>query len=325
MVSETCQGHRIVILDTLGDYPASFSWEPVTSIAPCEKHERTAPDATLARSACATILLTNKTPLIAETIAALPALRYIGVLATGYNIVDVAAARARGIPVTNVPNYGTPSVAQATFALLLELTNRVGHHGEAVRKGRWCEWPDFCFWDYPLIELAGRTFGIVGYGRIGRAVARIAGAFGMRVIASTRTPRDPDGTAEFTSIDAVFRESDVVSLHCPLTPETRGLVDARRLASMKSGSHLINTGRGPLVDEPALAAALESGHLAGAGLDVLSTEPPRADNPLLRAPNCIITPHVAWATVEARKRLVAVAAANIRAFLDGRPQNVVNA
>ncbi|MCC6356749.1 MAG: D-2-hydroxyacid dehydrogenase [Verrucomicrobiae bacterium] len=315
----------MVILDTLGDYPAPFSWEPISDIAPCDKHERTPPDQTLARAANATILLTNKTPLPAEVIGALPRLSYIGVLATGYNVVDVAAARARGIPVTNVPEYGTDSVAQATFALLLELTNRVGHHAEAVRKGRWCEWPDFCFWDYPLIELAGRTLGVVGYGRIGRAVARIAGAFGMRVLASARAPRSHDGIAAPADIDTLFRESEAVSLHCPLTPETRQLVNAHRLAGMKPGSYLINTGRGALIDETALAEALESGRLAGAGLDVLATEPPRPDNPLLRAPNCIITPHVAWATVQARGRLVDIAAANIRAFLSGAPQNVVNA
>ncbi len=317
--------NRIVILDTLGDYPAPFAWEPIAEIAPCEKYARTPPEQTIARSTGATILLTNKTLLPAGVISALPRLQYIGVLATGYNVVDTDAARARGIPVTNVPEYGTASVAQATFALLLELTNRVAHHAEGVRRGRWTESADFCFWDYPLIELAGRAFGTVGYGRIGRAVARIAGAFGMRVLASTRTSRDPDGIAEFVPMEILFREADVVSLHCPLTPETRGMVDAARLASMRRGSYLINTGRGPLVDEPALAEALESGHLAGAGLDVLSTEPPRADNPLLRAPRCVITPHVAWATVEARRRLVDIAAENIRAFLRGEPRNVVNA
>lgn len=324
MVSAAFGKERTVILDTLGEYPAPFSWEPISEIAPCEKHERTPADNVLERASEATILLTNKTPVTRATIDALPRLRYIGVLATGYNIVDAAAARARGIPVTNVPDYGTPSVAQATFALLLELTNRVGHHAEGVRKGRWCESADFCFWDFPLIELAGHTFGVVGYGRIGRAVARIASAFGMRVLAAARAQGRPDGVAEFTSVETLFHESDVVSLHCPLTPETQGLVDATRLASMKAGAYLINTGRGPLVDEPALAMALESGRLAGAGLDVLSVEPPRPNNPLLRAPNCIITPHVAWATVEARKRLVEVAAANICAFLAGKPQNVVN-
>ncbi len=325
MVNTPTGEQRIVILDTLGDFPAPFSWEPVTAIAPCEKHERSPAHTILERSRGATILLTNKTPLTAQTIAALPRLRYIGVLATGYNVVDVGAARYRGIPVANVPDYGTASVAQAVFALLLELTNHVGHHAGAVRKGRWSESPDFCFWDYPLIELAGRTFGIVGYGHIGQIVARIARAFGMHVLASTRTPKEADGVTSFVDRDTLFREADVVSLHCPLTPETQGLVNAERLASMRPGSYLINTGRGPLVDEPALATALDSGHLAGAGLDVLSAEPPRADNPLLRARNCVITPHVAWATVEARRRLVDITAANIRAFLTGRPQNIVNA
>lgn len=317
-------GEHIVILDTLGDYPAPFSWEPVTAIAPCDRHDRTPAHSIISRAEQATIVLTNKTPLAAETIAALPHLRFISVLATGYNVVDTSAARTRGIPVANVPDYGTASVAQAVFSLLLELTNHVGHHATAVRKGRWSEAPDFCFWDYPLIELSGRNFGIIGYGRIGRMVAGIAHAFGMRVLASTRTTPPPDGIASFVDQDTLFREADIVSLHCPLTDATRGMVNAERLATMRPGSYLLNTGRGPLVDEAALAAALDSGHLAGAGLDVLATEPPASDNPLLRAPHCVITPHIAWATVEARRRLVDITAANIRAFLAGKPQNIVN-
>lgn len=324
-MSAASDNERIVILDTLGDYPAPFSWEPVTAIAPCEGHARSPEHTIVPRAENATIVLTNKTPLTAETIAALPRLRFIGVLATGYNIVDVAAARQRGIPVANVPDYGTASVAQAVFALLLELTNHVGHHAVAVRKNRWAESPDFCFWDYPLVELAGRDFGIFGYGRIGRAVAVIARSFGMRILATSRTPPPADGIATSVDRDTLFRTADIVSLHCPLTDDTRYMINAERLAMMKPGAYLLNTGRGPLVDETALAIALESGQLAGAGLDVLSTEPPRPDNPLLRAPNCIITPHIAWATVEARRRLVDITAANIRSFLAGTPQNIVNA
>jgi glycerate dehydrogenase len=270
--------------------------------------------------------LTNKTPLNAETLAALPRLRYLGVLATGYNVVDIAAARARGVPVCNVPAYGTASVAQAVFALLLELTNRSGAHSAAVRAGRWSASPDFCFWDGELIELAGRTLGIVGYGEIGRAVGEIARAFGMRVLAYSRSgvPGATSDGAEWVALDTLFRESDVVSLHCPLTPETRELVNTARLASMKPGAFLLNTARGPLVNEADLAAALHAGRIAGAGLDVLSTEPPSADNPLLRAPNCVITPHIAWATRAARARLIHTAVENVRAFLADTPRNVVN-
>jgi glycerate dehydrogenase len=243
------------------------------------------------------------------------------VLATGYNVVDVAAARARGIPVCNVPEYGTPNVAQATFALLLELTNRVGRHAELVRAGRWSSCPDFCFWEGELVELAGLTLGIVGYGRIGRAVATIGRAFGMRILAWRRSPGDDP---ECVGLDRLLRESDVVSLHCPLTAETERLVNAATLATMKPTAFLVNTARGSLVDEAALAAALDAGRLAGAALDVLAVEPPPASNPLLAARNCIITPHVAWATREARRRLIEITADNVRAFAAGAPRNVVN-
>jgi glycerate dehydrogenase len=312
---------HIVILDGLTANPGDLSWEPVERIGSVTIHDRTAPGDVVARAANADAVLTNKTPLAAEQIAALPRLRYIGVLATGYNVVDVVAARDRGIVVANVPEYSTPNVVQATFALLLELTNRVGHHAETVRAGRWAACPDFCYWDGELVELAGLTLGIVGHGRIGRAGAAVGRAFGMHILHSRRAAtRD----AECVALDTLFSASDVVSLHCPLTPETKGMVDARRLALMKPSAYLINTARGPLVNEADLAAALDAGRIAGAGLDVLSVEPPASGNPLVAARNCIITPHVAWATRTARRRLIEATAANLAAFVAGTPQNVVN-
>jgi glycerate dehydrogenase len=314
---------RIVVLDGHTLNPGDLDWREVEALGTLTVHERSNDDEIVARATGADILFTNKTPLTAATIAALPGLRCIVVLATGYNVVDTAAARARGIAVCNVPGYGTASVAQHVFALLLELTQHTGHHAQTVRDGRWNACPDFCYWDFPLVELAGRTLGIVGYGSIGEAVARIGLAFGMKIIASTRRPRSAEGV-EFVSSDDVFRRADVVTLHCPLTDETRGLVNAARLSTMKPGAFLINTGRGPLVVEQDLADALNAGRLAGAALDVLSAEPPRRDNPLFGAKNCIITPHIAWATHSSRSRLMDVAVANLRAFLDGKPQNVVN-
>jgi glycerate dehydrogenase len=246
------------------------------------------------------------------------------VLATGINVVDIAAARARGIPVTNVPTYGTKSVAQLTFALLLELAQHAGHHAQTVREGRWTRSTDWCYWDFPLLELDGLTLGIVGFGRIGRAVADLAAAFGLKVLAFDPGAAAPPPFVRLVELDALFRESDVVSLHCPLTPQTAKLINARRLALMKPTALLLNTSRGPLVDEPALAEALNSGLIAGAALDVLSVEPPPPDNPLLTARNCLITPHLAWATRAARSRLMQIAVENVRAFLQGKPQNVVN-
>jgi glycerate dehydrogenase len=312
---------RITILDGHTTNPGDLSWEPLHGLGDWVVHDRTLAAEVVVRAADADVVLTNKTPLTRETIAALPRLKCIGVLATGYNIVDVAAARERGIPVCNVPEYGTPNVAQATFALLLELTNRVGRHAELVRAGRWSSCPDFCFWEGELVELSGLTLGIVGYGRIGRAVATVGRAFGMRIVAARRGRGDDPECVDF---DTLLRESDVVSLHCPLTPETREIIDATALAKMKPTAFLINTSRGPLVNEAALAAALNAGQIAGAGLDVLAVEPPPATNPLLAARNCVITPHVAWATREARRRLIACTAENLRAFVVGTPQNVVN-
>ncbi len=315
---------QIVVLDGFTLNPGDLSWEELESLGPCVIYARTPAAEVPARAAEADILLTNKTELTGNQIQALPRLKYIGVLATGTNVVDLAAARARGIPVTNVPAYGTKSVAQMTFALLLELAHQAGHHAQTVREGRWTHSPDFCYWDSPLVELDGLTLGIVGFGRIGRAVADLAAAFGLKVLAFSPTPKAAPPFVRFVELDALFRESDIVSLHCPLTPQTATLVNARRLSLMKPTAFLLNTSRGPLVDEQALAAALNSGRIAGAAVDVLSKEPPPADNPLLTARNCIITPHLAWATRAARSRLMRVAVDNVRAFLQGKAQNVVN-
>jgi glycerate dehydrogenase len=316
---------KIVVLDGFTLNPGDLSWDELKSLGDCEIYDRTPPDEVVKRAANAEIVLTNKTVLTREQINRLPKLNYIGVLATGYNIVDVAAARDRGVPVTNVPTYGTRSVAQMTIALLIELTQHVGHHAQTVDEGRWTRSPDFSYWDYPLIELDGLTMGIVGFGRIGRTVAELAIAFGMKVLASGRTlPQEKPTNVEFVNLARLFRTSDIVSLHCPLTTETKHLVNAERLSSMKPTAFLLNTSRGPLIDEPALAKALNSGQIAGAAVDVLAVEPPRADNPLFTARNCLITPHIAWATRSARARLMATAVANAKAFLEGKLLNVVN-
>jgi glycerate dehydrogenase len=320
---------KIVVLDGYALNPGDMSWQALEALGDCTVHERTPKELLRERAAGAEIILTNKVVMGPEQLAQLPQLRYVGVLATGYNVVDVEAARQRGVTVTNVPAYSTASVAQMVFALLLELTQQVGHHARLVREGRWSTAADFCFWDRPLVELEGLTLGIVGFGAIGRRVAALARAFGMKVLVHTAHPEKYQETAEgrdarFVDLDDLFRASDAVSLHCPLTEETRALVDARRLELMKPTAFLLNTGRGPLVDEAALAAALNAGRLAGAGLDVLSAEPPPAGNPLLQAANCCITPHIAWATRAARERLLAIAVANLRAFLAGQPQNVVS-
>ena len=316
---------KIVLLDAHTANPGDLSWAPLEAIAPCEIHPRTPVAETIARCADAEVVITNKAPLTREIIEALPRLRYIGVTATGFNIVDTAAARERGIVVTNVPGYSTPAVAQLVFALLLELTNNVGHHARTVRDGRWTACPDFCYWDHPLIELSGRTLGIVGYGDIGSAVARIALAFGMKVLAGKREWKNPppDGVTP-ADMDEIFSQSDAITLHCPLTDATRHLVCDRTLALMKPDAFLINTGRGPLVDEAALALALNDGRIAGAGLDVLSVEPPKDGSPLFSARNCLITPHIGWASREARVRLIHLVASNLQAFLNGSPVNVVN-
>jgi len=315
---------NIVVLDGFTLNPGDLSWAELESLGPCAVYPRTRPDELLTRAAGATILLTNKTVLTGNFIGNLPRLQYIGVLATGTNTVDLAAARARGIPVTNVPSYGTQSVAQMTFALLLELAQHVGHHAQTVREGQWSRSADFCYWDRPLIELDGLTLGMVGYGRIGQAVGKLGVAFGMKVLACDPAIEPAGPAIRSVELETLFRESDVVSLHCPLTPQTANLVNAQRLSLMKPTAFLLNTSRGPLVDEPALADALNSSRIAGAALDVLSVEPPPADNPLLTARNCLITPHLAWATRAARSRLMQIAVQNVRAFLQGKPRNVVN-
>jgi glycerate dehydrogenase len=315
---------RIVVLDGFTLNPGDLSWDALTALGPCEIYDRTSLAELPSRTADREILLTNKMLLNRATIEGLPKLKYIGVTATGTNIVDLGAAHERGILVTNVPAYGTASVAQTTMALLLELCHGAGHHAQTVRQGRWSQSLDFSYWDQPLIELSGLTLGIVGFGRIGRCVAQLADAFGMKVLAYTPRPKPDSGFVQWVDLETLFHQSDVVTLHCPLTPETRGLVNTERISWMKPSAFLLNSSRGQLIDEPALAAALNSGKIAGAGLDVLSLEPPRLDNPLLQAKNCIITPHFAWGTRAARQRLMEISVANVRAFLNGRPENVVS-
>lgn len=315
----------MVVLDGFCLNPGDLDWAPLERLGDLRVYDRTPPEAVLERARDAQAVLTNKTPLPGPVIQGLPDLAYIGVLATGFDVVDVEAARTRGVPVTNVPAYSTESVAQMTFAHILNLALRAGDHARSVREGRWCTSPDFCYWEHPLVELSGLTLGIVGYGRIGRAVARIGRVMRMRVLAFDPAAPPEAGTGvEAADLDRVFEASDVVSLHCPLTPGTRHLVDARRLARMKPTAFLVNTSRGPLVEARALADALEEGRLAGAGLDVLEQEPPPRDHPLLSARNCFITPHIAWATRAARERLLGEVVENVRAFLEGRPRNVVN-
>jgi glycerate dehydrogenase len=317
---------NIVVLDGHTLNPGDLTWDALKQIGPCAIYDRTPSEQVRERGRDAEILLTNKTVLNRETILALPKLKYIGVLATGYNVVDAAAARERGIPVTNVPDYGTNSVAQLTFALLLELTHHVARHAETVRDGKWTRHPDFCYWETPLVELHGLTFGVIGFGKIGRAVATLAGAFGLRVLVHNRSrPADLPPHFQLGSLEELLSRSDIVSLHCPLTPENRQFINAERLEQMKPGAFLLNTSRGPLLDERAVADALNSGHLGGAGLDVLSVEPPKADNPLLSAKNCVITPHIGWATRAARARLMNIAVENVREFLAGKARNVVRA
>ncbi len=316
---------NIVVLDGFTLNPGDLTWAGLTALGTCAIHDRSSAGEVVARAAGADMVLTNKTVLTREQIQQLPQLKYIGVLATGFNIVDVAAARERAIPVANIPAYGTKSVAQMTLALLLELTQRVGHHAQTVRDGRWTTSPDFCYWDHSLVELDGLTLGIIGYGRIGRAVGELARAFGMKVLRASRTALpEPAAAVPSVGLDSLFSSCDVISLHCPLTPETKHLVNAARLGLMKPSAFLLNTSRGPLIDESALADALNSGRIAGAALDVLAIEPPSADNPLLRAHNCLVTPHISWATRSARARLLRTAIENVRAFLSGQPQNVVN-
>ncbi|GAP21559.1 D-2-hydroxyacid dehydrogenase [Leptolinea tardivitalis] len=316
---------RIVILDGYTLNPGDLSWEAFHALGDCRIYDRTLPEEIVSRAADCEILLTNKTVISRETIRQLPDLKYIGLLATGYNVVDIKAAAERGIPVTNIPEYGTMSVAQMVFCHLLNLSIHAAEHSQSVHQGKWSECKDYCFWDFPLVELAGLTMGIVGLGRIGSATAVMAKAFGMVVQAyDTRIPPNIPDDVKMTDLETIFRDSDVVSLHCPLTETNAGFVDAKWLKKMKRSAFLINTSRGQLINEKDLAEALNSGQIAGAGLDVLSVEPPPADNPLLTARNCTITPHISWATRSARQRLMVTAVENIQAFENGKPIHVVN-
>jgi glycerate dehydrogenase len=313
----------IIILDGYTLNPGDLSWEGLEQLGQCAIFDRTPAERVIERAKDAEIVITNKIPFSRETLAQLPKLKYIGISATGYNIVDLAAAREQGIVVTNVPGYAARSAAQMVFAHLLNFTQHAAAHGQSVSAGKWSRCEDFCFWDHPMIELAGLTMGIVGLGQIGRAVAELAAAFGMKVLVYEPFPLAPPPGVRMADLEELFRQSDVLSLHCPLTPETANLINAQRLSWMKPTAFLINTSRGPLVDENALAEALNAGRLAGAGLDVLSVEPPPADHPLLRAKNCCVTPHIAWATVSARKRLLDEVVENVRGFLAGTPRNAV--
>lgn len=310
---------KIVVLDGHTENPGDLSWAELEKLGELTVYDFSEPAEAAERMADAEIVLTNKTVITREMIESHPHLRMIGVLATGFNVVDTVAAAERHILVCNVPSYATDAVAQYTFALLLELCHRVGAHNQAVQEGRWTQGREFCFWDYPQIELSGKTMGLIGYGRIGKAVERIARAFDMTVLHTT-----PSGREGSVSLDEVLRQSDVISLHCPLTKENRHLISHETIAKMKPGVLLINTGRGPLVDEAALREALLNGHVAGAAMDVTEQEPIPADSPLLGLDNCLITPHIAWAAKEARQRLMNTVVENVRAFLQGSPVNVVN-
>lgn len=317
---------KIVVLDGFTLNPGDNPWTGVESQGNFTVYDRTPADQIVERSAGADIILTNKTPLTAETLAQLPNLKFIAVLATGFNVVDIAAARARNIPVSNVPIYGTDSVAQFVMAILLELCHNVALHDNLVKDGAWTNQPDFCFWKTPLIELTGKTMGIVGFGRIGRRTGALAAAFGMKIIAhDLYRGASPDiENFEWVEMDELFKQADVVSLHCPQTADNVGFVNEALLKTMKPTSFLINTSRGPLIDQDDLAAALNAGTLAGAGVDVVLSEPIAADNPLLKAKNCLITPHIAWATLEARQRLMQTTVENVAGFIGGSPINVVN-
>lgn len=315
---------RIVVLDGYTLNPGDLSWAGLEQYGTVEVYDRTVPGEVIDRIGDAEIIFTNKTPITQKILEACPSVRFIGVLATGYNVVDTKAAKDKGIPVCNIPTYGTDAVAQYAFALILELCHHVGEHNRSVKQGDWAACPDFCYSNYPLIELAGKTLGIIGYGRIGRRTAQIARAFGMKVVAFDEYPGENNEEVAFVSLDELFGCSDVISLHCPLFPSTEGMICKENLNKMKDGVLLINTSRGPLVKEEDLAQALHSGKVAGAAVDVVSTEPISPDNVLLREENCLITPHIAWAPKESRQRLMDIAVRNLGAFLDGDPENVVN-
>ena len=319
---------KIVVLDGYTENPGDLSWDALAQLGELTVYDRTDPQdeaLIISRMAGAELVFTNKTPITRAAIDACPRLRFIGILATGYNVVDCAYAREKGIPVSNVPAYGTASVSQFSIALLLELCHHIGHHDRAVHEGRWERCADWCFWDYPLIELEGKTMGIIGFGRIGQAEGRVARALGMRVLAHDLHPTDAGRElAEYVDLDTLYARADVISLHCNLTPENTGMICKASIEKMKDGVLIVNNARGQLVNEADLAAALEAGKVAGAALDVVSTEPIRGDNPLLHAKNCILTPHISWAPIESRRRIMDCSVENARAFLKGTPVNVVN-
>ena len=319
---------KIVVLDGYAENPGDLSWAPLEALGEVTVYDRTSltdEEETIVRLSGAEIAVTNKTPITRRVIDACPQLRYITMLATGYNVVDAAYAREKGIPLSNIPAYGTAAVGQFAIALLLEICHHAAHHSDTVHAGKWAACADWCYWDYPLIELDGKTMGIIGFGRIGQQTGRIARALGMRVLACGSHPSDSGrAIADYVELDAVLAASDVIALHCPLFPETEGIINRETIRKMKDGVILLNNSRGPLVVEQDLADALNSGKVYAAGLDVVSTEPIREDNPLLTAKNCIITPHIAWAPRESRQRIMDTAAQNIRAYLDGAPINVVN-
>lgn len=317
---------NIVILDGFTENPGDLSWEGFEALGNVTVYDRTPEEKIAERIGSAEIVILNKAAITRETLKKCPGLRYIGVLATGYNVVDTDACREAGIVVSNIPTYGTDAVGQFAIALLLEICHHVGRHSDAVHEGRWAASPDWCFWDYPLIELSGKTLGIIGFGRIGQATGKIAKAMGMNILAYDEYPSEKGKeTGQYVPLDTLFKESDVIALHCPLTQENKGLICSETIGKMKDGVIIINNSRGPLINEADLAAALNSGKVYAAGLDVVSEEPIRGDNPLLGAKNCLITPHISWAPKESRKRLMDLAVENCRAFLAGEPIHVVNA
>lgn len=317
---------KIVILDGYTENPGDLSWDGFEALGETVVYDRTPADKIVERIGDADVVYTNKTPISKETISACPNLKFIGVLATGYNVIDVAAAKEAGIPVSNIPTYGTDAVSQFAIALLLELCHHIGEHSDCVKKGDWTNNADWCFWNHPLVELSGKTMGIIGFGRIGQGTGRIAQALGMKVLAydEYRNKALESDTCRYASMDELLAESDVISLHCPLFPSTEGIINKKNIARMKDGVMIINDSRGPLIVEEDLRDALNSGKVAGAAVDVVSTEPIKMDNPLMGAKNCIITPHIAWAPKESRQRLMDIAVDNLRAYADGAPQNVVN-
>ena len=317
---------KIVVLDGYTLNPGDISWEGLEALGEVTVYDRTKPEEVVERIGDAEVVYTNKTPITRETLDQCGNIRLIGVLATGYNIIDIEAAKEKGIPVSNIPTYGTAAVSQFAIALLLELCHHIGEHSDAVKNGEWTSNPDWCFWKYPLVELAGKTMGIVGFGRIGQDTGKIAQALGMKVLAfdAYKRPELESETCRYADLDTLLAESDVISLHCPLFPDTEGIINKDTIAKMKTGVMIINDSRGPLIVEEDLRDALNSGKVAGAALDVVSTEPIKMDNPLLSAKNVILTPHIAWAPKESRQRLMDIAVENLQCFVDGAPQNVVN-